>query len=74
MKPSLLLTINMQIVLDDSRGMRRNLTGVRALVADLRFGNLQTPIVRVLIVDRVSRVATVCDIAHRQQLQFVLAD
>ena len=74
MQPTHVLTINMQIVLYYPRWMSGNLAGVRALVADLWLGNLQAPIVRVLVVDSVPRVAAVRLVADRQQLQLLLAD
>lgn len=46
---------------------------VGALVGDLGLCDLQAPVVRVLVVDRIPEVPAVRVVAHRQQLELVLA-
>lgn len=67
------LTVHVQVVDYHFRRVRRDLALVHALVVLVGSGDLEPPVVRVLELDRVPRVARVGLLADRQQLQVRLA-
>lgn len=68
----MLLTVDVQMYLDDFRWVCGNLTFVSALVPLVCEFDLQPPVVRVLELDSVTTVPTVCVQPHGQQLQVIL--